>query len=312
MKRLLFFGIALIIAFAGPARADVSFTQIVQSQTSQGEDGLFGKTWIEVSGRKMRIVSGFAAKLASDRRRKTAEPSQFVQILDLDTTSLLILSVASKTYETRGLSELRYADSLHEHVVKTEPDFALVESTVTVERGELRRPCLETECEHFHILVELKLRGPDGKPMPARMAQDVWMAPVAGALQKSFLDLITFEAAYRKLTHDAFTPLDYETYQVREAAAYLHISRKQLAGVLAQVKNAFVDIPGYPMSSNVSWWRQERAEDRPPTINPPRPPPKPKAAAAAPHAYSRSPGRSGRGRFSSRSIGTARCMPSTA
>lgn len=271
MKRLLaLISIFVVITAAVvDVRADVSFVQIVQSQTSQGDDGLFGKVWIEVSGRKMRLVSGFAGKVSSGRRGKTAEPARFVQILDLDTTSLIVLNPSSKTYEARALGDLRYADSLHLHVPENQPDFALIGSTVSVEKGELRRPCLDMECEHFHILVELKLRGPDGKTTPARMAQDVWMAPIAGARQKLFLDLISFEAAYRKLTQDAFTPLDYETYQVREAAAYLHVPRRQLAEALAQVKRVFIDIPGYPMSSSVSWWRQDRAGTRPPAVKRP-------------------------------------------
>lgn len=269
----LIFFLLLFLAASRPARADVSLVQIVQSQTSQGESGLFGKTWIEVSGRKMRLVSGFAGKLPAKRRAKAAEPVRIVQILDLDTTSLMLLNASSKTYELRGLSEIRYADSLHGRVRRDEPEFSIAGSTVTVERGALRRPCAEAECEHFHILVELALRGPDGKTAPARLAQDVWMAPVAGALQKGFLDLISFEAAYRKLTQDAFTPLDYETYQIREAAAYLHVPPKQLAAIVSQVKHAFADIPGYPMWSSVSWWRRERPEDRPPTVKPSKPAP---------------------------------------
>lgn len=262
--------IALILfwSFFSVAAAEVSLVQVVQSQTSQGSDGLFGKTWVTASGRRMRIVSGFARKVPGSDHKSFEEPARLVQILNLDTTSLLRIDPAAKTFEERPFSDVRYADSMHRRLSRGAAEFSIVGSTVSVKPGELKREYMGAVCGHYQISVLMTLAGPGGKPATARMTQDVWVAPVLGSIQKGLLDLISFEASYRKVTGASLTPLDYETYQIREAAAYLRVPDNDLMGLVGRVKEVFIEVPGYPLTSSVSWWREP--ENNPEEAAPPK------------------------------------------
>lgn len=255
------------VALAVPAAADVSLVQIVQSQTSGGEDGYFGKTWVQVSGRRMRLISGYARKVG-DKTKKNPEPLRLIQTLDLPTTSLLRVDPARKSYSRGSLADIRYAGP--PPGARRPAQAAVRNSRVTLEKGKLRRRFMDRDWEHYRITVRMRLKNWRAGESGARMEQDVWVAPVSGGLQQGLLDIMTFESEFRRLTKDSFSPLDYTTYQAREAAAYLGVPEKDLRGVLRLVKEAFSGIPGYPLSSSVSWWREApeggAAEAAPPRL----------------------------------------------
>ena len=49
----------------------------------RGENGIFGKTWVQVSGRKMRLVSGHARKVPAGRKGAKGGPVRVIEIIDL-------------------------------------------------------------------------------------------------------------------------------------------------------------------------------------------------------------------------------------
>lgn len=247
--------------------------QIVQAQTNRGSDGFFGKTWVEVSGDRMRLVSGYARKTQADdkrQKRDAGKPLRLIQILDLGATSLYLIDPSTKAYQVRSLSDVRYAEFLRGRLSRGAPRYRVTSSTVTIEPGHLRRPLLEALCEHFHVSVALTLEEPrnaggrPAKPVLAAMEQDVWMAPVAGVLQKGLLDLIAFDSRYRRLTQRDLSPLDFGVYHLPEAAAYLRAPSEDVEAVVLKVKRELLAVPGYPLSSSVSWFRKTSAPRRAP------------------------------------------------
>ncbi|MBI4677863.1 MAG: hypothetical protein HY748_09805 [Elusimicrobia bacterium] len=254
-------GIILLLAgllLAAPAAADLSLVQIVQSQTSGGDEGLFGKTWIQVSGRKMRLVSGYARKLKPGRKGHEG-PVRLIQIIDLDKGSVVALDPAAKTFETRPLTDVRYAGSgggASDLGPRPRPRSHIGSSQIEVERGKLDRDVGEVRWGHYRVGVKVRLDEGKGFERLARMEQDLWLAPLTGDLQEGLLDLAAFETDYRKATGSRFTPLDFWTYQMREVASYLGVPESEVKGLLADVRDAFAEVPGYPLASSISWWKE--------------------------------------------------------
>ncbi len=253
----------LLLALAAPCRADLSFVQIVQAQTNVGSDGFFGKTWVEVSGDKMRLISGYAPKAPETpaKKKKGERPLRLIQILDLGATALYLIDPSSKIYEARSLRDVRYGDLLKGRLANGAARYRVTASTVTLEPGNLRRKLIDTFAEHYHISVELTLEEPAApgaasKPVRAAMEQDIWMAPLSGKLMKGLLDLMAFDSRYRALTGRDFTPLDFGTYQLPEAAAYLQVPASDIEALVLKVKGDLLSVPGYPLSSSVSWWKK--------------------------------------------------------
>lgn len=246
--------LSLVLWLSLPARADLSLVQIVQSQTSAGEDGLFGKTWVQVSGRRMRLVSGSARKHRADKE-KQKDPVRIIQVLDLDKGGLLELDPGRKTYEERPITEVRYAGSLG-RLAPGRGGAHVRSSDIEVERGLLDRKVGDAVWGHYRIAVKLRLVEPGGFEGAARMEQDVWVAPVAGELQKGLMDLVAFENDYRRAAGSPFSPLDHWTYQMREVAAYLGVPEGEVREVLRLVREAFADVPGYPLATAIAWWKQ--------------------------------------------------------
>ncbi|MBI5881951.1 MAG: hypothetical protein HZB91_02470 [Elusimicrobia bacterium] len=257
---------ALLLLTASVALADLSLVQIVQSQTSAGENGLFGKTWVQVSGRKMRLVSGHARKFKSGRKGKQG-PVRLIQIIDLDKGSALLLDPTAKTFESGPLTDVRYAGSVGR---SSEPASAhLRSSQIEVERGRLDRDVGDLRWWHYRVGVKVRLDEGEGVERLARMEQDLWIAPLTGDLQEGLLDLAAFETDYRKATGSRFSPLDYWTYQMREVASYLRVPEEEVQDLLTQVRDAFPAVPGYPLASSISWWKD--TEPLPPETAPEAP-----------------------------------------
>ena len=298
----------LLPALAAPCRADLSFVQIVQAQTNVGSDGFFGKTWVEVSGEKMRLISGYAPKAseAEAKKKKGAQPLRLIQVLDLGATALYLIDPSSKTFEVRSLRDIRYGELLKGRLSNGAARYRVTASTVTLEPGHLRRKLIDTFAEHYHVSVELTLEAPAApggardKPIRAAMEQDLWMAPLSGKLMKGLLDLMAFDSRYRALTGRDFTPLDFGTYQLPEAAAYLQVPTSDIEALVLKVKRDLLSVPGYPLSSSVSWWKKTggsrkakktepkpapKAEPPPMASRPPAPRPNP-PRLQAPGKYS--------------------------
>ena len=103
----------------------------------------------------------------------------------------------------------------------------------------------------------MRLTSLNGREEASRMEQNLWVAPLTGELAKNLMELIIFENAYRSGTQGSLSPLDHERYQVREAAAYLQVPIGQLAEVVSSVRDRLRELPSYPVSSSVAWWRDE-------------------------------------------------------
>ncbi|MFA6317405.1 MAG: hypothetical protein WC943_08300 [Elusimicrobiota bacterium] len=262
--------LALVLLLAPPARADLSLVQIVQSQTSGGESGLFGKTWVQVSGRKMRLVSGHARKVGRGRR-SGKEPLRVIQIVDLDKRATLLLDPKARTVETVPLTDIRYAGATGPAAEK--PDNHILSSQIEVERGKLDRDVGDLRWGHYRVGVKVVLDEGKGGRRMARMEQDLWLAPLTGDLQEGLLDLAAFETDYREATGLRFSPLDHWTYQMREVAAYLRVPEDEVKALLTEVRNAFPEVPGYPLASSISWWKD--AESLPPEPSSPTKTPRP-------------------------------------
>lgn len=265
--------VAIVAGLAGllgppPAGADLSFTQIVQAQTSAGSDGLFGKSWVEARGERMRIVSAYARRL---RPGKEAEaPRRVVQILDLVAPERLLLYPDTKAYARAPLSPVDYGHRLREALDRGSPSLRISSTSVESFAGPHLRRHLGVECAHFRITARMALAGPGGEGGTARMVQDVWLAPLTGDLAGALLELMAFENGYRTSAGSALSPLDHERYQAREAAAHLRLPEEELLAVVSAVREKFRDLPGYPVASSVAWWREGEPAQAP-AAHPPRP-----------------------------------------
>ena len=281
-----------ILISAAAASADMTLVQTVQAQNGPGSQGLLSKSLIEVAGNRMRLVTGVAQRLGgASKGAAEGEPWRRVQVLDLGTTSLWVIDPDAKTYEKAGLGSLKTGPGGAE----TKAAYEIVSSSVTLSPTSHIRRCLDADCAHVHVRVTLLLRKrPDTQarrapgrgrraagagPLPggrlrARLDQDVWVAPLSGDQERAFLDLMAFETSYRRLARTELSPLDQQTYRVREAAAALRLAPKDLEGAVTRARTALAAIPGYPLASSVTWWREgdadleQRAET--PTTTPPR------------------------------------------
>lgn len=255
----------------GAARADLSFVQIVQAQSDAGKDGLFGKSWVEVLGRRMRLVSGYARKVVGKER--PAEPRRVIQILDLDARDRTLIHPEEKRYSREGLGELDYGNRMRGVLDRGAAKWSIASSDISIKERSQKRRFLNAECTHHHVVVKMVLRDSGGREENARMDQHVWVAPVSGDLAKNLMDLIAFENSYRAATGGSLSPLDHERYQVREAAAYLRVEEGELNGVVGRVRESLRDLPSYPVASSVSWYRVKPREKPPePAAEPQRGP----------------------------------------
>ena len=255
---------------AAPANAGLAFVQVVQAQTSQGEDGLFGKSWVEISGSKMRIVSGYARRVAASGEAE--DPQRVIQLIDLGKKERLMLYPESKTYSRVPLGTIDYSDVLAAKLRRGAPDGKLKLLGLQLQKTPGVRTLLGAECEQYRLRAEMQVLLPQGRVLPARMDQDILLARVSGTLSRSFLDLISFENAYRAAAGGALSPLDHERYQVREAAAYLRVPPADLRGVIEQARERMRDLPGYPVAASVAWWKggDSGSEPGPEKAPPPR------------------------------------------
>ncbi len=265
---------------AAPGSADVSLVLVVQTQTGGAADARLAKSLVEVARGRMRLVSAVASK-GFDKER----PWRVVEVLDLPTTSAIVLDPDERTWERRPLG--RYIDGPPAGAGAR--PFSVVDSSITITPGTYVRKCLGADCSHYHVVATMSLRDAKGRRRRARLEQDIWMAPLTGDAQKGLLDLIAFEAEFRRQSGSALSPLDRQTYQSAEAAKHIGVPRSQLDAVLSRVRTALSDVPGYPLVSAVAWWsdRPAKAEHRPkaPPRNepqllqePPPPPPRPRRA----------------------------------
>ncbi|MFH1725917.1 MAG: hypothetical protein ABII00_15010 [Elusimicrobiota bacterium] len=235
------------------AHADLDFVQVLQAQTSRGREGLFGKSWFEVRGDKMRVVSGYARKLRRDA--SAVGPRRVVQILDLGADSRILLYPGRKAYARAPLVDVDYGNRMAGVLDRGASEWRIARAEIRLSKMPQTRELLGAECAHYHIAATLSLTAPGGRGRTARMEQNVWVAPIAGDLSTALLDLIGFENAYRKATGGSLSPLDHERYQVREAAAYLRVPESELRDVVERVRQRFRELPSYPVASSVSWWR---------------------------------------------------------
>ena len=254
---------------AAPARADLSFVQVTQAQTSAGAEGLFGKTWVELRGSQMRLVSGYARKVKKGGGNR--DPMRRVQILDVKERTRTVLDPAAKAYAVGALTPPDYGNGLKSVLERGAPEWKVLSREVRLERQSGIRRFLGADCEHWKVTVKLRLSALGGREESARMDQHLWVAPLAGPLAKTIFELIAFENSYREGAGGALSPLDHERYQVREAASYLRVPPADLAGVVAAVRERLRELPSYPVASSVSWWRDEGRDVRPP--EPPKPEP---------------------------------------
>lgn len=252
--------ILLSLWLAAPlcAHADLAFVQVVQGQTRKGSDGIFGKSWVEIKGERMRIVSGYARKVRAGRKDK--DPRRFIQIYDLTKKERSLLYPERKAFAHAPLSEVDYGNRLKEDLAQGIPNGRVVSREITLKDEKRSRRLLGTDCAHYSLLVRMTLEGPGNRRVRARMRQNVWVAPVTGNLSKNILDLITFENAYRKRTGSLLTPLDHERYQIREAAAYLRVADWDLRRIVESVRERFRELPSYPIASSVSWMRVDAVD----------------------------------------------------
>lgn len=262
---------ALLLFPAADARADLSFLQVVQAQTSQGRDGIFGKTWVEVSGRRMRLVSGYASRIPEGGSEE--EPRRIVQIIDLDRKSRTLVYPDSKTFSLAPFSEVDY-DARVPAGADAAPSRRLEVESVTLGRRGETRVMLGATCEHWRLRVRVVAIGEGNERRRAVMDQDLWVAPVAGALSDTLLDLIAFENAYRDASGGDMSPLDHERYQLRAAAGFLDVPVSDLKLVPAAARKKVQELPSYALASSVSWWSPDAVTTSPSS------PPAPRRGAA--------------------------------
>lgn len=267
-----FIAVLLCAALASEARADLSFVQTVQAQSDRGQDGLFGKAWVEIRGDKMRVVSGYARKVMAGTR--TIGPRRLVQILDLGAGTRTLLDPDARSYEPAPVDELDYGNRLVGVMDKGRPLWRVIRTDVRIDKREGVKKLLGTLCAHYHLHAKLTLQDERGRVETARMDQHVWAAPISGELGKPLMALIAFENAYRKTSGSRLSPLDYERYQVKEAAAYLRVREEDLRTAVEQIRDRYRDLPNYPVASSVSWWPSVSA-DPIPDLPDPAPDPKP-------------------------------------
>lgn len=285
---------------AAPARADLSFVQVTQAQTSAGAEGLFGKTWVELRGARMRLVSGYARKL--EKKGQAPDPRRRVQILDVKDGTRTSVDPAKRAYAVSGLGPPDYGHGLEGALGRGEAARRIVRHEIRLEKAGGTRKLLGADCERWRVSVTMRLTALNGREEAARMEQNLWVAPLSGDLAKNLMELIVFENAYRSGTKGALSPLDHERYQVREAAAYLQVPEAQLAEVIGAVRVKLRELPSYPVSSSVAWWRDEgRAVRAPEPVKPapgkslgevrprPVPPSSPKPAAPKALLFTRRP-----------------------
>ena len=246
------FAFLLTLSLAAPAHADLSFVQIVQAQSDRGQDGLFGKSWIQIRGKKMRVVSGYARKVRSGT--ETIGPRRLVQLIDLSPARRTLLNPESRTYEYAPIEELDYGNKLVGALKKGRPKWRIIRTDVSLTRRKGSKRLLGSDCAHYHLHATLTLRDASGHIETARMDQHVWAAPITGTLSKTLMSLIAYENAYRKASKTPLSPLDYERYQVKEAAAYLRVEESDLRSAIERFRERFRDMPSYPVASSVSWW----------------------------------------------------------
>ncbi|TPW20979.1 MAG: hypothetical protein FD126_1142, partial [Elusimicrobia bacterium] len=253
---------------AAPARADLDFVQVTQAQTSAGAEGLFGKTWVELRGSRMRLVSGYARKL--ERKGKTPDPRRRIQILDVKDGTRTAVDPARRAYSVAALGPPEYGHGLEGPLGRGETARRIVRHELRLEKAGGTRKLLGADCERWKVTVTMRLTALNGREEAARMEQNLWVAPLTGDLAKNLMELIVFENAYRAGTKGSLSPLDHERYQVREAAAYLQVPETQLAEVVGAVRDRLRELPSYPVSSSVAWWRDEgRAVRAPAAAKPP-------------------------------------------
>ncbi|OIO09133.1 MAG: hypothetical protein AUJ52_06920 [Elusimicrobia bacterium CG1_02_63_36] len=274
-----FFAVFLCVSLAAEARADLSFVQIVQAQSDRGQDGLFGKAWIEIRGRKMRVVSGYARKVMAGNR--TIGPRRLVQILDLPQRERTVLDPDRLRYAPAAIDTLDYGNRLVGVLDKGKPLWRVVRTEARIEKRQGSKQLLGTICAHYHLHAKLTLQDENGRVETARMDQHVWAAPISGTLGKPLMALIAFENDYRKSSGSPLSPLDYERYQVKEAAAYLRVHEDDLRVAVEQIRDRYREMPNYPVASSVSWWPSV-SEAPIPDIPRPQPAPAPAPPEAAP------------------------------
>jgi hypothetical protein len=283
---------------AAPARADLNFVQVTQAQTSAGAEGLFGKTWVELRGARMRLVSGYARKL--ETKGQAPDPRRRIQILDVEDGTRTSVDPAKRAYAVSGLGPPDYGHGLEGALGRGEAARRIVRHEVRLEKAGGTRKLLGADCERWRVSVTMRLTALNGREEAARMEQNLWVAPLSGDLAKNLMELIAFENAYRSGTKGALSPLDHERYQVREAAAYLQVPEAQLAEVIGTVREKLRELPSYPVSSSVAWWRDEgRAVRAPEAAKPapgkslgevrPRPVQPPKPVSPKPLLFTRRP-----------------------
>jgi hypothetical protein len=245
--------VLLLTLFAAEARADLSFVQVVQAQSSGNQDGVFGKSWVEVLGRRMRIVSGYARRVLTGKRPEEAR--RVVQILDLPARTRLLLFPESKSYSRGPLEVVDYDDRLARAMTRPARRARIGETAYSLKQQPGSRSLLGAECAHYLLRVTFQLVEADGGMHAARMDQHIWVAPVAGKISNALLDLMAFENSYREAAGGGLSPLDHERYQVREAAAYLGVSEEELRRVASEARDRMRELPSYPVASLVAWWR---------------------------------------------------------
>lgn len=246
-------GLALAL-LAEPAAADVSLVHVVQGQSESG-GGLLSKSLIDVSRSKMRLVTALAPRLEMGEGAQAGpEPWRTVQVLDLATTSLWLLDPESRTYEKRPLGALVEGPA---PAAGARP-FMVASSSVSLSAGRLRRKCLGSDCAHWNAVAVLKLRRKGSKraTVEARLELDLWLASLSGEPQRALLDLIAFEAAYRKQAKTELSPLDRLAYRVGEASERLGVAPRELERVVGRVRRELKDLPGYPLTASVVWWTE--------------------------------------------------------
>jgi hypothetical protein len=255
--------LSFVLASACEVRADLSFVQVVQAQSSRGEDGVFGKSWVELRGRRMRIVSGYARKMA---RGKTPDaPRRVIQLLDLGEKTRVLVLPERRAYVEAAFSDIDYGDLQAKTLKRTSPAWTIAASTISFAEESDTRRFLEADCAHYRITAELELAGAGGRRRKARMEQHVWVAPVSGELSATLLELMAFENGYREAAGGGLSPLDHERYQIREAAAYLGVRAEELRRVALEARARMRGLPNYPVASLVAW----RASPAPSASRPP-------------------------------------------
>ena len=208
----------------------------------------------------MRLVSGYARKIKTGSPEK--DPRRVIQIIDLDKNNRVLLYPETKTFSAAPLGEIDYGNKMAQTLKQPGPLWRIVSREMELKKERHTRTIMETECGHYRINVAMRLEGPQGRQVSARMDQHVWVAPITGELSTNVLDLIAFENDYRARTSGELSPLDHQRYQVKEAAGYLRVDPKELKILVEDVRRRLQDLPSYPVASSVSWWRDEEQRKR--------------------------------------------------